>query len=298
MFPPAPSSPRRRHRIPYRAAAPVLAALLLGALATGPAAHAAAGSDHGRGVRLRVMAYNIQAGAGADHVFDLERQARAIESEHPDLVGLEEVDVDWATRSDYTDEAAWLARRLRMHVFFAPIYDQPPDRAGAPDRRFGVALLSRFPIVRARNLQITRLSTQVPDPVPAPGPGFPEVLVDAHGMPLWVYVTHLDYRAEPSVRQAQVADMDAIMDRRHGRKLLLGDFNAQPDDPELAPLWTRLTDALTVAGQRTAPTWPADVPAKRIDYVTFSPGIRATGAYVPDTLASDHRPVVADLRGL
>jgi endonuclease/exonuclease/phosphatase family metal-dependent hydrolase len=297
MFRPAPSPSRTRHRIDRRVAAvPALVALLLGALAAGPPAHAATGSDHGRGVRLRVMAYNIQAGAGADHVFDLERQARAIESEHPDLVGLEEVDVDWATRSDYTDEAAWLARRLQMHVFFAPIYDLPPDRGGAPDRRFGVALLSRFPIVRARNLQITRLSTQMPNPVPAPGPGFPEVLVNAYGMPLWVYVTHLDYRAEPSVRQAQVADMDAIMNRRHGRKLLLGDFNAQPDDPELAPLWTRLSDALTVAGQRTTPTWPADVPTKRIDYVTFSPGVRATGAYVPDTLASDHRPVVADLR--
>jgi endonuclease/exonuclease/phosphatase family metal-dependent hydrolase len=91
--------------------------------------------------------------------------------------------------------------------------------------------------------------------------------------------------------------MDAIMDRRHGRKLLLGDFNAQPDDPELAPLWTRLTDAMTVVGQRTTPTWPADTPTKRIDYVTYSTGsgIRAVDAHVPDTLASDHRPVVTDL---
>jgi endonuclease/exonuclease/phosphatase family metal-dependent hydrolase len=287
MFPPALRPSRHSHRIA------AVAALLLGAVAVAPSAQAATRG----GVRLRVMAYNIQAGAGTDHVFDLERQARAIESEHPDLVGLEEVDVDWAARSDYTDEAAWLARRLHMHVFFAPIYDLPPDRAGAPDRRFGVALLSRFPILYAKNHDITRLSTQVPNPVPAPGPGFPEVLVNAHGLPLWVYVTHLDYRADPGVRAAQVADMDAIMDRRHGKKLLLGDFNAQPDDPELAPLWTRLTDAMTAVGQRTTPTWPADVPTKRIDYVTYSPGIRALDAHVPDTLASDHRPVVTDLRG-
>jgi endonuclease/exonuclease/phosphatase family metal-dependent hydrolase len=289
MFPPVPRPSRHSRRIA------VVVALLLGAVAPATQATAARATPHG-GVRLRVMAYNIQAGAGADHVFDLERQARTIESEHPDLVGLEEVDVDWAARSDYTDEATWLARRLHMHVFFAPIYDLPPDRAGAPNRRFGVAVLSRFPIRYARNHDITRLSTQVPNPVPAPGPGFPEVLVNAHGVPLWVYVTHLDYRAEPGVRQAQVADMDAIMDRRHGRKLLLGDFNAQPDDAELAPLWTRLTDAMTAVGQRTTPTWPADVPTKRIDYVTYSPGIRATGAHVPDTLASDHRPVVTELR--
>jgi endonuclease/exonuclease/phosphatase family metal-dependent hydrolase len=286
MFPPALRHLRHTHRIA------AVAALLLGAVVLAPSAQATTKG----GVRLRVMAYNIQAGAGTDHVFDLERQARAIESEHPDLVGLEEVDVDWAARSDYTDEATWLARRLHMHVFFAPIYDLPPDRAGAPDRRFGVALLSRFPILYAKNHDITRLSTQVPDPAPAPGPGFPEVLVSAHGLPVWVYVTHLDYRGDPSVRTAQVADMDAIMDRRHGRKLLLGDFNAQPDDAELAPLWTRLTDAMTAVGQRTTPTWPADVPTKRIDYVTYSPGIHATGAYVPDTLASDHRPVVTELR--
>jgi endonuclease/exonuclease/phosphatase family metal-dependent hydrolase len=271
-------------------------AVLLGALTFGPPAHAASESHAGQGVRLRVMAYNIQAGAGADHVFDLERQAEAIEAEHPDLVGLEEVDVNWGTRSDYTDEASWLSRRLHMHVFFAPIYTLPPDRTGAPDRRFGVALLSRFPIERARNLEITRLSTQVPNPVPAPAPGFPEVLVNAHGARVWVYVTHLDYRADPAVRRMQVADMDAIMDRRHGPEILIGDFNAQPDDSELAPLWTRLTDALTVAGQRMTPTWPAGTPTERIDYVTFTSRIRATGAYVPDTLASDHRPVVADLR--
>lgn len=270
------------------------AALAAAALMTGPPAHAAPPN----GVRLRVMSYNIQAGAGADHVFDLERQAEAIEARHPDIVGLQEVDVNWSARSDYTDEAAWLARRLHMRVFFAPIYTLPPDRPGAPDRRFGVAVLTRLPILRAENHEITRLSTQVPNPVPAPAPGFPELLVNVHGVRIWVYDTHLDYRSDPTVRKMQVADMMAIMGRRHGPELLLGDFNAGPDAAELAPLWTRLTDALTIAGLRTTPTWPADAPRDRIDYVTFTPGPRVAAAYVPDTLASDHRPVVADLRGI
>jgi endonuclease/exonuclease/phosphatase family metal-dependent hydrolase len=46
------------------------------------------------------------------------------------------------------------------------------------------------------------------------------------------------------------------------------------------------------------PTWPAGAPVKRIDYITFTPGPRVSGAFVPDTPASDHRPVVADLRGI
>lgn len=258
-------------------------------------------------VPLRVMSYNIAAGAGADRVFDLERTARAIEVERPDVVALQEVDVNWSTRSDYVDEAAWLAERLGMRVYFAPIYTLEPDRPGAPPRRFGLAMLSRYPILRAHNHEITRLSTQEPDPVPAPAPGFPEVLISVRGVPVRVYGTHLDYRADPSVRQAQVADMLRIMGRRsapghrraHGApQLLLGDFNAEPAAAELAPLWTgrrALGDALTLAGKPDALTYPADEPTRRLDYVTATAGVRVRDAWVPETLASDHRPVVADL---
>jgi endonuclease/exonuclease/phosphatase family metal-dependent hydrolase len=43
------------------------------------------------------------------------------------------------------------------------------------------------------------------------------------------------------------------------------------------------------------PTYPADVPARRIDYVTVSRDVAVRHATVPKTLASDHRPVLADL---
>jgi endonuclease/exonuclease/phosphatase family metal-dependent hydrolase len=42
-------------------------------------------------------------------------------------------------------------------------------------------------------------------------------------------------------------------------------------------------------------TYPATAPEKRIDYVTVSEEVRVDSATVPDTLASDHRPVLADL---
>ncbi|MFL6123893.1 endonuclease/exonuclease/phosphatase family protein, partial [Actinophytocola sp.] len=200
---------------------------------------------------------------------------------------LQEVDVHWAARSEFRDQAHALARLLRMRVFFAPIYDLDPLTPGQPRRQYGVAILSRFPLRRTENHEITRLSTQDPNPVPAPAPGFAEAVVVARGVAVHVYATHLDYRPDSAVRAAQVADMLRIMSR--GPTLLLGDFNAQPDAPELAPLWDRLTAA------PTGLTYPADVPAQRIDYVTFSRGIRARTATVPETLASDHRPVLAEL---
>ncbi len=273
----------------------LLAALLaLSASATPAAAipgHAAPRHD----VPLRVMNYNVHTGIGSDGALDLARTAAVIRDSRADVVGLEEVDVHWAARSDFRDQARDLAGMLHMRVFFAPIYDLPPLTEGAPRRRYGVAVLSRFPILRAENHLLTRLSTQDPNPVPAPAPGFAEAVVLARGVPVHVYVTHLDYRADPAVRELQVADTLRILgeDPRGARQVLLGDFNAEPDAPELAPLWTRLSDAWTAA--EPGPTYPADVPAKRIDYVTVSAGVRARDAAVPDTLASDHRPVVADL---
>ncbi|MET8326792.1 endonuclease/exonuclease/phosphatase family protein [Streptomyces sp. NPDC005181] len=265
----------------------LIAAGLLGVAAAPPAG--AAGP--GRPVPLRVATYNIHAGAGMDNVFDLDRQAAELRALDADVIGLQEVDVHWDTRSQWRDVAGELAERLHMRVSFAPIYSLDPTTTGAPRREFGVAVLSRYRIVSAENHEITRLSTQVPNPVPAPAPGFGEVVVRVKGMPVHVYVTHLDYRGDPSVRIAQVADTRRVMAEDEGRKVLLGDFNAEPDAPELAPLWEELADA-----EPGAPTFPALDPVKRIDFVAVSKdGVRVRDAAVAETLASDHRPVVADL---
>ncbi|MEU8830334.1 endonuclease/exonuclease/phosphatase family protein [Streptomyces sp900116325] len=265
----------------------LIAAGLLGVAAVPPAQ--AAGHDHP--VPLRVATYNIHAGAGMDNVFDLDRQAAELRALDADVIGLQEVDVHWDTRSQWRDVAGELAERLHMRVSFAPIYSLDPTTPGASRREFGVAVLSRYRIVSAENHEITRLSTQVPDPVPAPAPGFGEVVVRVKGMPVHVYVTHLDYRGDPSVRIAQVADTRRIMAEDEGRKVLLGDFNAEPGAPELAPLWEELADA-----EPGAPTYPALNPVKRIDFVAVSKdGVRVRDAAVAETLASDHRPVVADL---
>lgn len=263
----------------------VLLAVVLSFLVTVPAS--AADHGHHRTVTLRVLSYNIHTGIGSDGRLDLERTAGAIRDARPDVVALQEVDVHWAERSQFADQARELGRILGMRVFFAPIYDFDPLTPAAPRRQYGVAILSRLPMPHTANREITRLSTQDPNPVPAPAPGFAEAVVVAKGVAVHVYATHLDYRAEPDVRAMQVADMLRIMSP--GPTLLLGDFNAEPAAPELAPLWDRLTAA------PVGLTYPADVPAKRIDYVTVSDGVRVRWATVPETLASDHRPVLAEV---
>jgi endonuclease/exonuclease/phosphatase family metal-dependent hydrolase len=119
-----------------------------------------------------------------------------------------------------------------------------------------------------------------------------------------VYCTHLDYRADPSVRDAQVADTVKILaaDRRQDLQILVGDFNAESDAPELAGLWTRLSDSWTAAGSTTGGpnTYPAVAADKRIDFVTVGTGLHVLRAEVPaevpvEQAASDHRPMTAHL---
>jgi endonuclease/exonuclease/phosphatase family metal-dependent hydrolase len=257
----------------------------------------AAGDGRGSEVRLRIATYNIQAGAGMDRQFDVARTAEAIRDLRADVVGLQEVDVHWSARSQWRDLATELARRLDMRVFFAPIYSLEPLEPGQPRREYGNAVLSRHPIVYAENHQITRLSTQVPNPVPELAPGFPEVVVNARGARVHVYATHLDYRADPAVREMQVADTLRVMDRGQSRpQILLGDLNARPDAAELGPLWAVLDDAWAVAHpSEQGLTFPTNLPDRRIDYVTVNSRVHVRDVTVVQTQASDHLPVVADL---
>jgi len=240
-------------------------------------------------IPLRVMTYNIRFGNN-----DLAGTAQAIRASSPDLVALQEVDVHWAARSGFVDQASTLAQQLGMDMRFARIYQLTPLRAGDPPREFGVAVLSKLPIRYFRNHMITRLSTQDTTAGPALAPGFLEARVEVRGYNVRVFDTHLDYRADPRVRRMQVAEMLEHIGESTEPTLLFGDLNAPPDAPEIQPLFTKLRDAWPVANGPGL-TDPADVPIKRIDYVLVSKHFRVRSASVPATLASDHRPVVMDL---
>jgi endonuclease/exonuclease/phosphatase family metal-dependent hydrolase len=240
-------------------------------------------------VAIRVMTYNIRSGNG-----DLRRTAETIRRLAPDIAALQEVDVSWGERSGFEDQARSLAALLGMQVRFAPIYTLPGADSTKPARQFGVAVLSKFPIIGWTNDTLTRLSTQVPGAVPAPAPGLLQATIDVGASTVRVFNTHLDYRADPRVRQRQVEEMLGYIGDAGEPTLVFGDLNARPDAPELRPLLVRVRDTWqSSAGPGL--TYPADKPEKRIDYVLASKHFRVRSASVPDTEASDHRPVVVDL---
>ncbi|MFO8029257.1 MAG: endonuclease/exonuclease/phosphatase family protein [Cyclonatronaceae bacterium] len=243
---------------------------------------------------IRIMSYNIAAGQG-----DISAIAGVIREHDPDIVALQEVDLHWGIRSGYEDQAKYLAEALGMDYFYGEIYTLPPDRegAGVPDRQYGLAFLSKEPIRYAQNHQLTRHSTQ-PD---ASGirelPGFPVIAIPYPGGIVHFYNTHLDYRADPAIRQAQVMEMIEIIEQVDAPVVLAGDLNARPDASELDPLFAMLRDAWEGQDDQDDPgyTFPADNPDRRIDYIMHSPHFEVATVEVVDSQASDHLSIVADL---
>jgi len=278
--------------------------LALTVLALAPTAAAAQAPAPVLGPVLRVMTFNIHAGHG-----DVDRVADVIASLRPDVVALQEVDVHWGPRSDFADQAALLAEATGMEVRFAPIYRLPGATPADLDREYGVALLSRLPVLAWENHLLTRLSTVEEGP-PRRMPGLLLATLDAGGHPLHVVSTHLDFRPDPSVRATQVLEMRTLVDAATHPLLLLGDLNAPPDAPELQPLFGALTDTWGTGvedrdgdggtpgvGRAPSPgyTYPSDAPTRRIDYVLASPGFRVLRTWVVVTDASDHHPVMAEV---
>lgn len=243
---------------------------------------------------LTAMSYNIYHGTGSDGRLDLERTAHVIQESGAEIVGLQEVDVHWGQRSSYQDQVQLLAEMLDMNAFFAPIYSLDPLESDRPRREYGLSVLSEYPILHSENHEITRLSPLL-GTEPKLAPGFPEIRVNVRGVNVSFYTTHLDYRADPTVRQMQVNDMLEIVNADRGPTLLVGDLNAPPESAELTPLWDEFDDPWDAQGEGPGYTFPAQDPTKRIDYVLTSPTVETDSVKVVNTFASDHRPVVAEL---
>jgi endonuclease/exonuclease/phosphatase family metal-dependent hydrolase len=236
---------------------------------------------------LRVASFNIHHGVGLDGVLDLARIAAVVEQTGAGVVGLQEVDNHWSARSNFVDQATWLAERLGMHVAFGANLDLDPPAPGAPRRQFGTAILSAYRIRAQTN-------TLLPRPLGGEQRGLLEVLTKVRGIPVRVFNTHLQHDSQVE-RLAQVDQIRQVLSTANESVILLGDLNATPDTPEIAGLTDLLVDAWVTAGVGDGFTFDAATPHARIDYVMSSGNVVARTAAVLTTDAADHLPVVADL---
>ena len=237
------------------------------------------------GPTLTAMSFNIRHGVGADGRLDLDRVAAAIAASEAEVVGLQEVDRHFSERSNFVDQATYLAGLLGMQVVFGPNLDLPPLVDGLPRRQYGNAILSRSEIRSSRNVLLPRLGASEQR-------GLLIATTEVGGAEVTVLSTHLQFDA-PAERLLQVEAIVAEMASIETNVVLLGDLNAEPGSPEVGLLAGRLTDAWAAAGTGDGYTYSVSDPHKRVDYVFSSDGLAARTAMVVDSDASDHRPVVA-----
>jgi endonuclease/exonuclease/phosphatase family metal-dependent hydrolase len=231
---------------------------------------------------LRVMSYNIHTGIGTDKKLDLRRLAEAITRERPDLVGLQEVDRG-VERTGRVDQIEELARLTGMHYAFAP-------NLAYQGGWYGVAILSRFPILSTEHARYRHLRE-------AERRGYLRVAVSVGGRAVSFVTTHLDYQHDDN-RLYETRQLLEALPRTDSPLIVAGDFNEEPGGASYQLMLSRFADAWSAGGaEGNGLTYPADQPRKRIDYIFHAPreGTRARLARVVESLASDHRALVAEI---
>ena len=255
---------------------------------------------------MRLATFNLLHGRSlSDGTVHGERVASAVAALDADVLGLQEVDRA-QPRSGLLDLTAIAAEAMGapVHRFAAAVVGTPGE-AWQPWRDdgdnahplYGIALVSRWPVVR---WQITRLpGAPVRSPVWVPDRGLvlladePRVLlaavVDAPGGPVTVATTHLSFVPGWNVRQLRAAVR--ALRRLPGPRVLLGDLNLPAAAARAFSGWRPLA--------RVA-TYPAPAPRAQLDHVLVDPrGGAALGRVVsaaaPVAGISDHRPLVVEL---
>jgi endonuclease/exonuclease/phosphatase family metal-dependent hydrolase len=253
-------------------------------------------------VGVRIATFNILHGRSMDDGrVDVDRLATAVQSLDADVLGLQEVDRDQprSMGADLTGVAAE-AMGATEHQFVAALHGTPggtwmaatgEEQPGSAT--YGIALLSRYPVVSWRVVRLPALRASVPlwstwDNRPFIARDEPRVavaaVVDGPFGELTVCNTHLSFIPGWSARQLRLLVRSLTGTREP--LVVIGDLNMQ------ARQATRLTGMRSIAA---AATFPTHQPTRQIDHVLVRGGLQAAGPAEAVRLAlSDHRALVVD----
>ncbi len=231
-------------------------------------------------VRSRVLSYNIRHCRGMDDSVQVARTADKIRSLDPDIVGLQEVDMN-VNRSGPVNQPAELGRMLGMHAAFGAFMDYDGGQ-------YGMAILSRYPLRNVRT-------------VPLPAGEEPRVALVAEvrlpsGEALTIVNVHFDWIDDDKSRFAQATSLAEFLRGLKTPYVLLGDFNDTPGSRTISLFQSLAGEAKKPEKDRL--TFSSTKPEKEIDFIFFSPAERWQARdtrVLTEKLISDHRPLITEL---
>ena len=237
---------------------------------------------------MRIMTYNIQH--GRDHRtpevdnIRLDRISDVIRQYDPAFCTLNEVR-NTGILPGYTDQTKTLADALGWNGYFAEAIRFDGENP------YGNAIVSKYPILEAETILI-------PDPEEKKYDGYYETrcvlkaVLDVDGKPFTVFASH--FGLNPDEAENAVNTVMEQISKCKTPFCLQGDFNLQPDNRLLRPLFDALTDT-ACAGFGPMYTFSSDDPYEKIDYVFVSKDVSVLSADAPVIVASDHNPYFADI---
>lgn len=223
---------------------------------------------------LTIATYNIHAAVGADGRFAPDRIVDVLHELQADIIALQEVPMGGRNSENVL---ATLAEATGYEVAEGPACD-------TPERRYGNAVLSRYPILSVRAIDLSFGSREPRGALDAD--------VDCDGHLLRVVATHLGLR--PAERRHQIRRLLDVFDTEDMPVILLGDINE----------WFMWGGALRmlVSHFQAVPapaTFPSRWPVFALDRIWIRPRHRLVHVEVHATplarVASDHLPLIAHI---
>lgn len=230
---------------------------------------------------IRVIAFNIRSGRNADGDINLEAIANLIELTDPDIVALQEVDVN-TDRSGRRDMVAILAGLTGYKASFGPAMNYD-------NGHYGNALLTKSPLSETATIELAEGGE--------PRSAAKGTIASKDNIKIDLYSAHFDAwkklaRVDSSYQLNRLATDSGRL------AILAGDLNAEVNSESILVLsqtW-QFSDP-----EGTKLTFPASAPSKKIDYIAYYPKeswkvISAEVLAIPDL--SDHRPYLVELEYL
>lgn len=231
------------------------------------------------GNELKVLCYNIHHAnpPSKEGLIDVDAIANVIKGENPDVVALQEVD-KLTKRSGGIDEAKLLAQKTGMQYHFFRAIDHDGGE-------YGTMILSKLPFYDVKSIAL-------PEAFAGEDRILAYVTVKlSSGKTFILANTHLDAQRNNDNRILQMKAILQELGTKQEPVILCGDLNSVDTSEAIKLLDQQFKRTCT---QGCPGTIPEVNPTKTIDYIAIKNAVWPVKSYrvIPETYASDHRPVV------
>lgn len=234
---------------------------------------------------MKLMTFNIQHALDYKKgIINTELFVDAIKKHNIDFCGLNEVRGNGPIEG-YTDQTNAIADGLGYYRYFGEaikVHGTSP---------YGNAAVSRYPFKSVETVMIpdSELNNEINrdgEPVHYESRCIIKAVIETDNGDICILVTH--FGLAKSERINAVRTLCDIIDKTETPIILMGDFNTEPDDALLSPLFKRLKCVET-----SKPTFPSYNPQIKIDYIFFK-GLECTYSETVEEIYADHFPIIAE----